>query len=94
MRGGPQAYDAILLGVDNGPDGITKEENDWLYSQAGLNAAYKTLRPAGVLAVWSARSNSAFGERLRRADFEVEEGRVHARAACKGTRHTIWLARR
>jgi spermidine synthase len=89
-----QAYDAILLDVDNGPDGITKEENDWLYSQGGLNAAYKSLRPAGVLAVWSARSNLAFGERLRRAGFEVEEVRAHAHVGRKGTRHTIWLAKK
>jgi spermidine synthase len=89
-----QTYDAILLDVDNGPDGITQGDNDWLYSQAGLNAAFKTLRPSGVLAVWSARTNQAFAERLHRAGFEVEEVRVHSRGARKGTQHTIWIAER
>ena len=32
-------YDAILLDVDNGPDGLTHEANDRLYSMAGLAAA-------------------------------------------------------
>ena len=50
-------YDAILLDVDNGPDGITQDENNWLYSQAGLHAACNALRPAGVFAVWSSRTN-------------------------------------
>ena len=36
LKPGIQTYDAILLDVDNGPDGITQGENDWLYSQAGI----------------------------------------------------------
>jgi spermidine synthase len=89
-----QAYDAILLDVDNGPDGITQDVNNWLYSQAGLHAACNALRPAGVLAMWSSRTNPAFAERLRRAGLAVEEARVHAHAPRKGTQHTIWLAKR
>lgn len=89
-----EAYDVVLLDVDNGPEGITRKGNDWLYSQAGLNAAFKSLRPAGVLAVWSSRANQAFSERLHRAGFAVDEVRVRSRSARKGTQHTIWLARR
>ena len=89
-----QAYDAILLDVDNGPDGLTRKGNDWLYSPAGLHASFAALRPAGVLAVWSASDNRAFTERLRAAGFEVEEAHVRARNARKGARHTIWLAGR
>jgi len=33
------AYDAILLDVDNGPDGLTRLANDRLYSERGLEAA-------------------------------------------------------
>jgi len=94
LMNGNQNYDAILLDVDNGPDGITQGENDWLYSQAGLSTAYQTLRPAGMLAVWSSRKNPAFTERLRRTGFTAEEVRTHARASRKGTQHTIWLAKR
>jgi spermidine synthase len=89
-----ETYDAILLDVDNGPEGLTREGNDWLYSRAGLDAALKTLRPAGVLAVWSASSNRAFARRLCEAGFRVDEVRVRSRGRRKGARHTIWLAGR
>lgn len=88
-----QAYDAILLDVDNGPEGLTRKENDWLYSLNGLNAAYAALRPQGVLAVWSAGPDKHFMQRLRKVGFEVDETRVHAHGK-KGTRHIIWFARR
>jgi spermidine synthase len=86
-----QAYDAILLDVDNGPDGLTRQDNNWLYSSAGLQAAYETLRPAGVLAVWSAGPDQAFTQCLKKAGFKVTENRVRARAGNKGSHHTIWL---
>jgi spermidine synthase len=88
------AYDAILLDVDNGPEGLTRKGNDWLYSRAGLAAAFTTLRAASVLAVWSASPDRAFAERLGEAGFEVDEVQVRARGARRGTRHTIWLGTR
>ena len=87
------AYDAILLDVDNGPEGLTRKENDWLYSLTGLNAAYTALRPQGVLAVWSASPDQEFLQRLRKLGFEVDEVPVRARGA-KGAKHIIWFARR
>ena len=88
-----QAYDAILLDVDNGPEGLTRKENDRLYSINGLNKAYAALRPQGVLAVWSAGPDNSFMQRLRKVGFEVDEVRVRARGK-KGSRHIIWFARR
>jgi len=88
------AFDAILLDVDNGPEGLTRKGNDWLYSPTGLDAAFEALRPSGVLAVWSAGPNRAFGGRLRRAGFQVEEVRVRARRTGSGGHHTIWIAGR
>ena len=88
---GQQTYDAILLDVDNGPEGLTRKENDWLYSINGLNEAYMALRPQGVLAVWSAGPDKDFLQRLRKVGFEVEEVRVRARGP-KGARHVIWFA--
>jgi len=87
-----QAYDAILLDVDNGPEGLTRKENDWLYSIDGLNEAYMALRPRGVLAVWSAGPDKNFLQRLRKVGFEVDEVRVRTRGS-KGARHHIWFAR-
>jgi spermidine synthase len=88
------AYDAILLDVDNGPEGMTHSENDWLYGTAGLAAAWNCLRSDGVLAVWSAGPDRTFTERLRRAGFEVAVHTVRAHAGRKGARHTIWIATR
>ncbi|MGM0594775.1 MAG: spermidine synthase [Pseudomonadota bacterium] len=88
------AFDAVLLDVDNGPEGMTRRENDWLYGRAGLAAAWDCLRPGGVLAVWSAGPDRTFSERLRTAGFEVTVHTVRAHAGKKGARHTIWLAAR
>ncbi len=88
------AYDAILLDVDNGPEGLTRKVNNWLYSKAGLDAAFSALRPSGVLAVWSASPNRAFSGRLRQSGFVVDEVRVRGRGARGGAHHTIWIARR
>jgi spermidine synthase len=87
-------YDAILLDVDNGPEGLTRKGNDWLYSRTGLAAAFSALRRAGVLAVWSAYADRAFAQRLRETGFEVNEVPVRSRGLGKGARHTIWLAGR
>jgi spermidine synthase len=86
-------YDAILLDVDNGPEGLTHPENDYLYSLLGLHAAYNALRGSGVLAVWSAFPAPQFKKRLRKVGFSVDERRVRAHRG-KGSRHVIWLATR
>jgi spermidine synthase len=88
-RGG---YDAILLDVDNGPDGLVRAANDRLYSAPGLEAARAALRKGGILAIWSAAPDPAFTRRLKRAFPAVEEVAVRARANGKGPRHTIWFA--
>jgi spermidine synthase len=87
-------YDAILLDVDNGPDGLTRGSNDRLYSLTGLRAARAALRPGGILAIWSAAPDKAFTDRLRNAAFDVEETRARAHQGKAGARHTIWLATR
>ncbi|MDK2759795.1 MAG: spermidine synthase [Sphingopyxis sp.] len=87
-------YDAILLDVDNGPDGLTRPANDRIYSPAGLEVAKAALRPGGILAIWSAAPDARFTRRLIASGFRVEEVTVRARANGKGARHTIWFARR
>jgi spermidine synthase len=87
-----RAYDAILLDVDNGPEGLTRKGNDRLYSQAGLQTSFAALRPEGVLAIWSAAPDRAFARRLRGSGFDVDEVNVRARGSRGGGRHTIWIA--
>lgn len=89
---GEGRWDAILLDVDNGPDGVTRPANDRLYTAAGLQRAKAALTPGGVLAVWSAGPDAAFAKRLARAGFSVDEQRVRARANGKGPTHVIWFA--
>ena len=87
-----EAFDAVLLDVDNGPQGLTRDSNNWLYSPDGLTAAYTALKPGGVLAVWSSTPEKTFAMRLRKMGFAVDEVRI---ASSKhDDRHTIWLATR
>jgi spermidine synthase len=92
LRTAQQAFDAILLDVDNGPEGLTRKENNWLYSIEGLRVALAALRPRGILAVWSAGPAADFRRRLDEAGFTVDEIRAHAHGT-RGARHVIWLAR-
>lgn len=97
-----EAYDAILLDVDNGPDGLTREVNDELYHRDGLQAAMAALRHGGILAIWSAEHDEAFTKRLQDSGFDVDE--VIVREVCdeqgldtngeKGGRHIIWFAQK
>ena len=88
------AYDAILLDVDNGPQGLIRKANDALYDLKGLKAIRRALRPSGVLAVWSSGPDPAFSRRLRDAGFEVNEVAVRATTKRSGARHVIWFATR
>lgn len=92
IRAARSNFDAILLDVDNGPDGLTRDENGWLYSLRGLEAAKAALRPGGVLAIWSAAPDRGFTARLNAAGFGVDEVTVRARSNGKGPRHVIWFA--
>jgi len=94
IAAGHGSYDAILLDVDNGPDGLTADANDRLYTNAGLASAMRALKPGGILAIWSAGSDAAFTRRLQNAGFAVEEVAVKARDNGKGPRHVIWFATR
>lgn len=85
-------WDAILLDVDNGPEGLTQAANDGLYGLAGLAAARRALRAGGVLAVWSEKPDEAFSRRLKRGGFAVDEVRAPAYRGKSGRRHVIWLA--
>ena len=94
IRSTPRTFDAILLDVDNGPEGLTRKANDGLYSSVGLSAAHTALRPGGVLAVWSSGPNAPFSKRLRAAGFDVNEVAVRATGRGGGARHVIWIATR
>ncbi len=86
-----KAYDAILLDVDNGPEGLTRESNDRLYDRKGLEYARAALKPDGILAVWSSTPSKRFTDRLRASGFRTDQIRVGASAG-GGARSVIWFA--
>lgn len=92
IRGTKAGFDAILLDVDNGPDGLTRTGNDDLYSYEGLAAAHAALKPSGVLAVWSAHPDDAFTRRLTRSGFTATPVNIRANAKRGGARHVVWVA--
>ena len=92
IRKRKSAWDAILLDVDNGPDGLTRKANDRLYGRSGLKTSFSALRPGGILAIWSSGADEAFIRRLKQHGFKTETITVRARKSGKGGKHTIWLA--
>ncbi|HEX7821861.1 MAG TPA: spermidine synthase [Sphingobium sp.] len=87
-------FDAIMLDVDNGPDGLIHIPNERLYCNWGLRAAHSALKPHGVLAIWSAYTDAAFVERLEKAGFDVEEVSMQANPGDDDRQNIIWLASR
>ena len=85
-------FDAILLDVDNGPEGLTRASNNALYDLGGLRSAFDALSPGGVLAVWSSGPDEAFTARLRKTGFQAEEIAIRATGKRGGARHVIWIA--
>ncbi|MFI0845153.1 hypothetical protein [Mesorhizobium sp. IMUNJ 23232] len=91
IRSARSSWDAILLDVDNGPEGLTRQGNDALYDLPGLSAAHAALRLGGVFSVWSSGPDAGFTRRLRQAGFSVEEVATRAHGK-RGARHVIWIA--
>jgi spermidine synthase len=91
LRARAERFDAVLLDVDNGPSGFAASSNDGLYDDSGIAAAFAALKMDGVLAVWSAREDRKFEQRLRHGRFAVEVERVRARLRGGGPRHTIFV---
>lgn len=87
-------FDAILLDVDNGPDGFIRPENDRLYCAWGLRDAFAALRPGGILAVWSAYRDPAFDGRMTAVGFAVEEHGIPGTGNAERGLNAIWLARK
>jgi spermidine synthase len=94
LHSGRGQFDAVLLDVDNGPGALTASNNSRLYDNRGITAAHAALKINGVLAVWAAREDRKFEQRLREGGFEVQVRRVRGRLKKGGPRHTIFLGRK
>jgi spermidine synthase len=92
MRSSPRGFDAVMLDVDNGPVALTAPGNSGLYSERGVAVARASLRPGGVLAIWSVGEARQFARRLRATGFNVVCERVRSRGRSGGGRHTVLVA--
>jgi len=87
-------FDAVLLDVDNGPAALTDSNNAGLYDSRGIAAAHASLKKTGVLAIWAAKEDRKFKQRLRDGGFDVQVQRPRGRLIKGGPHHTIFLARK
>ena len=94
LRSGAGQFYAVLLDVDNGPSAFTDSGNAGLYNERGIAAARAALRMDGVLAIWAAREDGKFEQRLRAGGFDVQVQRVRGRLKKGGARHTIFIGRK
>jgi spermidine synthase len=92
IRSSRARFDFVLLDVDNGSVAMTAASNAALYTNQGIAAARASIRPGGILAVWSATDDRRFERRLRAGGFDVERTHVPGRLT-RGPRHTILIAR-
>jgi spermidine synthase len=88
----PGYFDAVLLDVDNGPAAFTSSSNNaGLYDDRGIAVAFAALKLDGLLAVWSAREDRKFEQRMRHGRFDVKVQSVRGRLKNGGPKHTIFL---
>jgi len=90
IRNTDEPYDAIMLDVDNGPSAVVTNTNAWLYGDAGLAKIYRSLKPGGILAVWSAEDGRVFTDALRTHGFDPHRHRVRSRPGGKGPSYFIF----
>lgn len=86
-----QRFDAILLDVDLGPSALAARKNQELYEAQGISALRASLRPGGVLVVWSAGPDAPFLSRLGRGGFDARMERSAARLG-NAASHVLFVA--
>lgn len=84
-------YHAIVLDIDNGPDGM-HPRNTPLYRERGLAAIRGALAAGGVVAVWSSFESTTFTRWLRAAGFATTMETLRSKHR-GGPRHYIWFGR-
>ena len=89
----PLTFDAILLDVDNGPEGLTRKANDALYDVPGTEKdPHRACGEAGCSPSGRPGRIRNFRSVLAEAGFAVNEVAVRATGKGGGARHVIWIA--
>jgi spermidine synthase len=91
LQANRDAFDAIMLDTDNGPDGMLMSENAALYAARGIAATIAALRAGGRIAYWSVGDDRPFVGALQRSGLRVETLRVRAHDTT-GPMHTLYVA--
>ena len=89
-----ERYDVLCLDIDNGPDWIVTDDNQSVYTAAGLTALERALTDQGVLSVWSAARAPAFVQRLASQFAQVQTLEVPLLPGRRGEPDVVILASR
>ena len=92
LRESEQAFDTILLDVDNGPRAMVSAGNRGLYTMPGIRACCRALTAKGCLAVWSSHADKPFERRLMKAGLHVRRFSAPAYKGSKSQYRYIWIA--
>ena len=91
LRTNADAFDAIMLDTDNGPDGMLMSENAPLYAPSGIRLTVSALRAGGSIVYWSVADDPKFAAALRRVGLDVTRLPVRAHDT-SGPMHTLYVA--
>lgn len=93
-RAKPATYDAVILDIDNGPTAMVQADNAGHYRAQGIQRLFSALKPGGRAAIWSAKADRAFEDRLKKTGFAVKTVPAKLYATAKRMAYTIYLADR
>jgi len=88
---GRDAYDAILLDVDNGPTSFVQAGNSRLYDKRGFHLITRSLKAGGKVAFWSACEEPSFMRKLTSAGFKAQAFPAKAHERAKREAHVIYM---
>jgi spermidine synthase len=86
--------DAVLLDVDNGPDFLVHGDNAAVYEREYLTDAAATLRPGGMLAIWSADPSGDLRNAMAEVCATSEEVLLPVRRGRHTFEYAIYLGKR
>ena len=87
------SVDALLLDVDNGPGFLVHPANTRIYGAPFLSTAARTLRPKGVLGVWSTEASGELSLVLERICGSCDEVLLDVVRAGRTFTYAVYLAR-
>jgi spermidine synthase len=85
-------YDLVLLDVDNGPGFLVYDDNRAVYGTALMRSVWRTLRPGGLVAVWSADEAPALHDVLRTVFTSATAHPIPVRLQGRDERYWLYLA--